>query len=112
MYFFYYPDGTLFWFLLYIHLSITRLVGFCQLTHIKKAFLASFVVVSIIFSYILAFSLIWRLINGVVGTVPPLTRFFPGQSMIDPGSTFLYPTCCPVWNTYLIFRCKTAPNQR
>jgi hypothetical protein len=38
--------------------------------------------------------------------------FFSGQSIIDPGSTFLYPTCCQVRNIHLIFRCKQAPNQR
>jgi hypothetical protein len=74
-------------------------------THLK-AFLASFVLVSIILSHILAFSLIWKPRKGVFGTLPPLTRFFSGQSMIDPGSTFLYPTCCPVRNIYLIKKTK------
>jgi hypothetical protein len=81
--------------LLYIHLITTRPVGFCQLTHIWKAFLSSFVVASIILSYILAFSLIWRPRKRVVGTLPPLNRFFSGQSMIDPGSTFLFSHMLP-----------------
>jgi hypothetical protein len=44
------------WFLLYIHLSITRLVRFCKL----RAFLASFVVVSINLAHVLALSVVWR----------------------------------------------------
>jgi hypothetical protein len=71
-----------------------------------KAFLASFALVSIIFSHILAFSLIWKPRKRVFGTLPPLTRFFSGQNMINPCSTFLYLTCSPVRNIYLIIKIK------
>jgi hypothetical protein len=102
--------GACFWLLLYVHLSITRLVGFPQLQHIWKTVLARFLVVPIIPSCILAFSLIWRPRNGVSG-MSPHTNLFSGQSMIDPDSTFLYPTGWPVRNiTHLIFKCKT-PNK-